>query len=148
MKNGPVIALAIVAVGSVHIAQRRRHHQEYKRLHFAQWHSQMVGETANNPDALADNYTDIQEQDRATVLRQNRWAAMWSTMLRLGYMDEPHFRKVATEFMGEEPGRTYWAAAREHRWATASDNHDRRFNSLMDDAYAKTRKAEPEPDAA
>ncbi|MYX26094.1 hypothetical protein GTY75_05325 [Streptomyces sp. SID8381] len=117
------------------LKQQQKHHEENKRLQFVQWHSRMVGELAENPEALSEVYSEYDLPDKATALRQNRWLCMWSAMHRLGYIDENHLRENAKRFMQDEAGRLYWGIGGDHRERTAQDDHDRRFTRIMNEAY-------------
>ncbi|MET9148649.1 DUF6082 family protein [Streptomyces sp. NPDC004042] len=138
MKTPIALGLGLVGtgLGALYLGQRERHHKEIKRLELARWHDVLIRDTLANDPALAEIHGEIDEVERATILRQNRWVCLWSCMMRFGYTHENHMREVARRFMTGEAGRLYWAVGGPHRRLTAQDEHDWKFNEIMDTAYA------------
>ncbi|MET8839662.1 DUF6082 family protein [Streptomyces rubiginosohelvolus] len=135
-------------LGAAHLAVKIKHHQENKHLAFARMHANLLHDTAADARLTAitnsAHYTELNDDERAQFMNANRWATLWSLMLRLGFKSPASFRPVADAFMNGPVGRAFWKSARDHRRITARDKHDEAFNNLMNEAYAE---AASEPSA-
>ncbi|MEU3437850.1 DUF6082 family protein [Streptomyces sp. NPDC006863] len=136
-------------LGAAHLALTVKHHRDEKHLRFAGMHADLLRDTAADTRLTAitnsSHYAELDDDERAQFMNANRWATLWSLMLRLGFKSRASFRPVADAFMSGPVGQAFWKSARNHRRITARDKHDEAFNDLMNEAYAE---ATSEPSAA
>lgn len=138
MRNHALVGLGLAGLTLVEIArlrQQERHHRETKYLRFARMHTELLRDTAANPDLHEVLLPGLDAEDAARVMHANRWASLWSLMLRLGYQPRDSTAEVLKEFMVVETNRRFWELARDHRANTARDDHDTEFNRLANAAY-------------
>ncbi|MER8116242.1 DUF6082 family protein [Streptomyces sp. NPDC094031] len=148
----PVIKIAAAAgvtlgtaLGIAHLALTRKQHEETKRLFFVRQHSDLLRDSIGDPRFTeltnVDVLGELDPDTRVQYVHANRWVTLWSEMTRGNYLPFASFREVAADFMANPVNRGFWRLAGEHRQATARDEHDERFNRVMDAAYHRAHRA-------
>ena len=134
-----VLALAGVAVTLVFQARETRRAVEEGRR---QAMAELLKMAMDDPD-LDACWGPVPEGEDRTERRQQLYTNMivtqWGTAFRAGAMPEARLRAAAGEMFRGEVGRAYWARARRRRLAAPARRADRRFNEILEQAYAAAR---------
>ncbi|GAA4241080.1 hypothetical protein GCM10022254_68500 [Actinomadura meridiana] len=83
------------------------------------------------------------ETDRQQIYL-NLIFSSWQMSFELKTMDERLLRTVTSTLFRGEPGRRFWAGAREARIATSTTRRERRFHRIVDETY-RTAEAQGPP---
>ncbi len=134
-----VLALVGVAVTLVFQARETRRAVEEGRR---QAMAELLRMAMDDPD-LDACWGPVPEGEDRTERRQQLYTNMivtqWGTAFRAGALPEARLRAAAEEMFRGGVGRAYWARARRRRLSAPARRADRRFNEILEQAYAAAR---------
>ncbi|WP_432112885.1 DUF6082 family protein [Streptomyces sp. S1] len=126
--------------GAARLALKHRHHKENQHLALVGRHSDLLRDSASDSRLAglvnSASFSALDEDTKVKYLTANRWLSLWSFMFQTGFLSNAGMRETARGFMEAETNRTFWELAGPHRHRTARDKHARRFNRVMDEAFA------------
>jgi hypothetical protein len=91
--------------------------------------------------AYAESWGPFFDDDDHVAQRQHMYINLiiehWRMMCEFGSMTEVHLRAVSHIVFLGDPGRRFWADARELRLRSAGSKFERNFHQVLDDEYQK-----------
>lgn len=135
-------ALALVAVGAAHLAQRERHQRQHNEVAAMRNQLEWLRHLASHPEAAqvwAPEGMPVEEYIK--LLHVNHQMCTLSLKHRLGLLRGRPLRYCADEVMRRAHGRRYWENFGPVREAEGDENPlDIEFTGVMHDAYTRATR--------
>jgi hypothetical protein len=139
MKLRNAAAVAVVALGAVHLVQRERHHRQQNEVAVMGMQLDWLTHLTTHPE-LAKLWApeDLTVEEYIPLLHANQQLCALSLRHKLGLLRGRRLRVVAEAVMQREHCRRYWERFGSFRDAEADvDGLDIAFNEAMHTAYTR-----------
>ncbi|WP_327175503.1 DUF6082 family protein [Streptomyces sp. NBC_01335] len=135
------LGVAGLSLGATHVYLTDKRDKRAIRMQLTEMHADLSRDTAaNHPDIVAaGTFTDVDPAVIARGITCNRWLALWSAMLRHGFINEKRAAKVARNFMENRDNALWWRRAEDYRSQDFQDEHDQHFHQVMKRAHAASQ---------
>ncbi|MGZ2360697.1 DUF6082 family protein [Streptomyces sp. 372A] len=142
---GTAFGVAGLALAGTHVLLAERRHRQDNRMRLTQMHAELSRDTAaEHPDIVASGtLSGLDADELARGITCNRWAVLWSNMLRTGFITSDRMATVAANFMSNPANRLWWRRVADYRRKAVRDKHDSMFHQLMERAHLHVTSQKP-----